>query len=156
MSVANEIFESGFDLYKFLTDKSRSKNILAKMLYREIRDNLERLELRNKSGVNRQRLIEMLSNESYVNAVKNNFRFSRMAKGQTIDKHLTNKIPALEKYRGWNAEQLLNSIDGKIVALKDLLKLFDDIDNAGVNLTARLNNLNVQLLAVSILIKYAN
>jgi hypothetical protein len=156
MSITSEIFESGFDLYRFLTDKSKNKSILLKMLLREIRDNLKRLEHRNKPGVNRRKLIDMLENESYLKAVSENFNFNKISKEIIVDKKIQESMPNAVKYSGWNVEQLLNSIDEKIVSLKDLTKLFDNPDEAPVNLTARLNNLYTLLLLLSFSIKKTN
>ncbi len=156
MSIVSEIFGSGFDLYRFLTDKSKSKSSAGKLLLREIRDNLKRLEHRNRKGVNRSKLIEMLSNEQYLKAVSANFNIRRLAKGNRIDSKVIRDIPSARKYLDWDLDQLLNSIDGKIVGLKELPGLYDSLETAPVNLTSRLNNLYILHVLAGYLIRKSN
>lgn len=153
MSLLTDIFGSGFDLYRFLTDKARSKNSLSKLVIREIRDNIKRLEHRNKEGVNREKLIEMLSNERYLDAVSSGYNFNRLCGNQDVDAELIKTLPSAKKYQGWKMEQILNSIDEKIVSLRELPSLYSSLEASGLNITARLNNLYLLLVLAGYLIR---
>jgi hypothetical protein len=153
MSIVSEIFEAGFDLYKFLTQHSRGSNVLKSLLIRELRDNLKRLEHRNRADVNRKALIEKLENQNILRAISEGFQFNKLAKDQQIDDGIVNKIPQSIKYKNWDCNQFITSIDEKITSLKDLPGLYSDLENAPINLTLRLNNLHLQCLLVTLLIK---
>ena len=155
MIALNELFGQGFDIYKFLTSKAQSNNIHKKMIIREIRDNIKRLELRNRTGVNLNLLIQKLDNTSLVKAMENNYQLNKVAGNIKIepDDCVSDKFT---KYIGWDAEKLLNSIDGKLVALKDILDIFPDLNRSGINITTRLNNLYIQYILVSLLLRKAS
>ncbi|HAE14122.1 MAG TPA: hypothetical protein DCG24_07805, partial [Bacteroidetes bacterium] len=52
------------DLLKFLTDRSRSADVLKNGLLRELRDNLQLLQHRNAAGANRQAIIQSLKTDA--------------------------------------------------------------------------------------------
>lgn len=153
MSIINDLFEQGFDLYKFLTLKAQNKNATKKLLLREIRDNLKLLEHRNKTGVDRFAIIIKLNNSSLLKAISENYNFKNLAKKQRITKETFLRLPKAKKYHNWDAEGLLNSIDEKIVAIKNLPDLYPNLENAPVNLTLRLDNLYLQLILISYLVR---
>jgi hypothetical protein len=155
MSIINELFEQGFDLYKFLTLNAQNKNATKKLLIREIRDNLKLLEHRNKPGVDRTVLINKLSNSSLLKAISVNYNFKVLAKKQRITEAIFNRLPKARKYHNWDAEQLINSVDEKITAIKTLPDLYPELGNAPINLTLRLDNLYLQLVLISFLVKEA-
>lgn len=153
MSIINDLFEQGFDLYKFLTLKAQNKSATKKLLLREIRDNLKLLEHRNKSGVDRLALIKKLNNSSLLKAISENYNFKNLAKKQRITKEILLRLPKAKKYQNWDAEGLLNSIDEKIIAIKSLPDLYPILENAPINLTSRLDNLYLQLILISYLVR---
>jgi hypothetical protein len=77
MSTLNEIFGSGFDLYKYLTQKSNVNNTNKRLIYREIRDNLQRLEHRKNKGVDIFVLIKKLENQHFLKALQEGYDFNR-------------------------------------------------------------------------------
>jgi hypothetical protein len=153
MNIVKDIFGSGFEVYTFLSQKSRVKNTTKRLLIREIRNNIKRLEHRNKNGVNRKFLIDKLENNSIINAIEEGFSFNKLAPKQLVDDKIVFHFKPAKRYIGWDANKLLNSIDGKIVSLKELTELYDENGLESVNLTLRLNNLYIQLILVTVLIK---
>lgn len=155
MSLMQEIFGSAFELYGFLSQKSKSRNATKRMLLREIRNNIKRLEHRNRKGVNRHILIQKLENTSLIAALDQDFSFNKLCPGQKVNPAMLTQFAPAEKYAGWDANRLMNSIDEKIVQLKELSELYSPEGIKAINLTQRLNNLFAQLLLVSVLIKQA-
>jgi hypothetical protein len=153
MSVLNEIFGSGFDIYKFLTQKSKANNISKRLLFRELKNNIERLEHRNKKGVDRKILIEKLENESVLKAIQDGYDFNKLAPKCAVDDSLIDAFRKAKRYKGWNAEQVVLSIDEKTTSLKDLVAMFPYFKESNLNLTARLNNLYFQCILLVILIR---
>jgi hypothetical protein len=151
MSILNEIFGSGFDLYKFLTQKSKASNISKRLIYRELKNNIQRLEHRNKSGVDRYILIKKLENESIVNAIQEGFDFKKLAPGAIVDKHIIEIFKQSKRYIGWDAEQIVLSIDEKLTSLKDIIEIYSNASN--LNLAMRLNNLFYLNIILALLIK---
>ncbi len=155
MSLVQEIFGSAFELYGFLSQKSKSKNAAKRMLIREIRNNIKRLEHRNRNGINRLMLIQKLENASLLAALEQDFSFNKLCPGQKVNPSSLAHFSPAEKYAGWDADRLMNSIDEKIVQLKELSELYTNEGINAINLTLRLNNLYAQLILVSVLIKQA-
>jgi hypothetical protein len=151
-----DFFGPGFELYKFLSQKSRVKHVAKQMILRELANNIKRLEHRNNKGVNRTALIKMLENSSIVQSIQDGFEFNKLAPGESVDNSIVEKIPSAKRYIGWDAEKLMKSIDEKVVSVKDLLQIYDDVEKAPINITHRLNNLFMQSLLLSILIKKAS
>lgn len=153
MSLVLDVFEKGFNVYAYLTQKSKSKNKNKRLLLRELRDNMKRLELREKRGVNHELLISHLQNEQLEESMNNGFDLNSLAKGTFVDKEIVNMSPHFQKYLGWDCEKLMLGIDGKIVALKELFKLIEDVEKSNINVKQRLGNLYVQCVLVSLLVK---
>lgn len=156
MSIVNEVFGSGLELYSFLTKKAKVKNAIKRLLIRELRNNLKRLEHRNNKGVNRGVLIDKLQNETLLNAIEEGFNLNSLASKQKVDAKVIAVFKKAERYEGWNAEKLMLSIDEKIVSLKETIEFYDNIDQAPINLTSRLNNLYILLVLMSLLIKISS
>ncbi|MEZ5014933.1 MAG: hypothetical protein R2794_11640 [Chitinophagales bacterium] len=140
------------ELFSWLNERSRSKDVLRNDLLREMRDNLKLLEHRNKEGVHVRAILQGLSAAKIEAAYSGNYNLRSLA-------HMA-KLPAglilnkrQEKYIGWDAEQFIYSIEGKIKDLKNLPALYKDLDQAPVNLTLRLDNLYFQLLLLAVFIR---
>lgn len=147
--------ESVKDIFTYLTNKSKSKDILANDVLRELRDNIKILEHRNSEGVNYAALIENLSCTNIETAYKANFNFNMLVHKK--------KLPAQfilhksqEKYIGWDAKKFIYSIEGKIKDLKTLPKLFSDLSKAPIHLAVRFNNLFYQMILFTIFIRKSN
>lgn len=156
MSIVNEVFGSGLELYSFLTKKSKVKNVLKSLLIRELRNNLKRLEHRNNKGVNRRVIIDKLQNVVIIKAIEEGFDFNNLAKKQMVDNAIVKHFKSAGRYVGWDAEKVMYSIDEKIVSLKETIEFYDDLDNAPINITSRMNNLFILLVLMSLLIKAAS
>ena len=90
-----------------------------------------------------------------MKAISENYNFKALVKKQRISEAISKRLPKARKYLNWDAEQLINSIDEKISAVKNLPDLYPDLENAPINLTSRLNNLYLQLVLISFLVKEA-
>lgn len=153
MNIVKDVFGSGFELYNFLNQKAKVRNITKRKLIREIRNNIKRLEHRNKKGVSKFLLIQKLENVSILDAIDEGFDFNKLAPKQKIDDKTIEYISSAKRFKNWNAEKIVGSIDEKIVSLKELEGLYEDESLASINITARLNNLYLLLIFLSILIK---
>jgi hypothetical protein len=153
MSVFNEIFGSGFDLYKFLSQKLKDKDSTKQLIYRELKNNIQRLEHRNKKGVDTIMLIKKLENVSIYNAIKDGFDFKQLAPKIVVDDNIIAFFSHSSRFKGWNSEQIILSIDEKLTALKDIIELYSNINDAPINLTKRLNKLFVLCILLVILMK---
>ncbi|MFN0274637.1 MAG: hypothetical protein ACKVPJ_02735 [Chitinophagales bacterium] len=143
------------ELFTYLTNKSKGKDIIANDLLRELRDNIKLLEHRNSEGVNFAALIENLSSANIEAAYKANFNFNKL----TDKKTLTEKIILHKKqlkYVGWDAKKFIYSIEGKIKDIKNLPKLFSDLSKAPINLSVRFDNLFYQMVLLTIFIRKTN
>jgi hypothetical protein len=140
------------DLFTWLSDRSKSKDVIKNNLLREIRDNLKMLEHRDKEGVNLKALIEGLNASAIADAYVKNYKFDELCEGKKqLDQQLVfNK--RLEKYIGWDAARFIYSIEGKIKDLKNIPNLYADISKSPLNITVRLDNLYYQLLLLAIFI----
>ena len=147
------VLGSGFELYKFLSQKSRAKNATRSLVIREILHNLKILEHRNKEGISVRALIQKLCNQEIVSAMKSGYNFNKLAKGQVIEKELAEQNPYSKRYKGWDADRLIKNIDLKIQNLMDIVDIYPEIEKANLNITSRLNNLNLIILLLVILIR---
>lgn len=142
------------DTIQFLTQKSRTKDITKSLLLREIRDNLKLLSHASRDGVNHLGIINELSNYASTRAFEGGFKFKNLRKG-TLTTSVVAKLTQKrgEKYIGWDTEQLVMSIEGKINELKKLPNIYKKIDTAPLNLNLRLSNLFFQLRLLALFIK---
>jgi len=142
------------DIVEFLTQKSRTSNINKRLILREIRDNLKLLSHASRDGVNHLGLINELSNDALTRAFEEGFKFRNLRKGK-VTTTLVTKLNQKrgEKYIGWDMEQLVMSIEGKINELKRLPKIYSNMSTAPLNLTLRLSNLYLQLRLLALFIK---
>jgi hypothetical protein len=140
------------DLFTYLTNKSKGKDIISNDLLRELRDNIKLLEHRNSKGVNIHAIIDSLSTQSIEAAYKANFNFNKLANKKTLPASLILHKKQM-KYVGWDAKKFIYSIEGKIKDLKNLPKLFTSISDAPVNLPVRFDNLFYQMVLFTLFIK---
>lgn len=153
LNAANSIGSSISTFYSYLTKRSQTNNIHKKLVFREIRDNLKRLQNRNKRNLKMDQLILSLKNEAYTNAILNGFDLNSLATNkQTVVTESILIKKRNSRYLGWNCERLLDSVDAKIVELKDLVSYYDSLDQSTNNFTLKLNNLYYQILLLVILI----
>ena len=153
-----EFIGPGLDAIKetvqFLTQKSRTSNITKRLILREIRDNLKLLSHTSKDGVNHLGIIKELSNQAFTRAFEEGFNFKNLKKGKLPTSVVTNlNQKRAEKYIGWDTEQLIMSIEGKINELKKLPRIYKHINTAPLNLNLRLSNLFLQLRLLALFIK---
>ncbi len=147
---------SGFkDLFQYLTNRSKTKDVVKNNVLREIRDNMKLLEHRDKEGVNIPALINNLSNVAIEAAYSDNFNFNKLAPKKLMTEELLLSKKRQKDYVGWDVEKFIYSIEGKIKDLKNIPNLYPDIIAAPVNLTLRFDNLFYQLVLLAIFIRQA-
>jgi len=87
----------------------------------ELRDNLNLFKEAYENPITYDKLVDLLSNDAYRNAVKENFNFKKIKSGNIKKQHI--KDERNMRYIDWTAEKLMDKIDEKIQALKNVKKL---------------------------------
>ena len=141
------------ELFTFLSDRSKSKDINKNNILRELRDNLKLLEHRDIEGVNIMAVIDGLQINAIAEAYKQNYNFDKLLDHtKKLEKHfILNKRQ--EKYIGWDAGKFIYSLEGKVKDLKNLPGLYSDILKAPVNLSLRFDNLYYQTVLFVLFIR---
>lgn len=109
------------DLLVFLNKESKTSDVLKKQLIRELRNNLNIFSNGFRNNVSPDAIIDLLSNEAYKEAIKNNFKFRKLKAGNIEPGHIHDERN--HRYRGWTAEKLSDKIDEKIEELKNIKKM---------------------------------
>ena len=109
------------DLISFLHKKADTTDVLKKHLIIELRDNLNVFRNAFINNVDHDELIELLHNNAYQDAIKNNFSFRKLKKGLIAPVHV--RDDRNRRYIGWTIEKLVDKIDEKIVELKNIKRL---------------------------------
>jgi hypothetical protein len=108
-------------LVSFLQKQSKTADVQKKQVIMELRDNLNLFREAIETPTTYDRLIDLLSNEAYRSAVKENFAFKKIRGGKILRSHIRDERNL--RYEGWTSEKLMDKIDEKIQALKNLKKL---------------------------------
>jgi hypothetical protein len=128
------------DLLTFLNKESKTSDILKKQLIRDLRNNLNIFNNGFRNNVSSDVIIDLLSNEAYKEAIKNNFRFKKLKAGSIEPYHI--KDERNNRYQGWDAEKLMDKIDEKIEELKNIKKMNKGtVENAKNNISLMMSNL---------------
>jgi len=136
------------DLITFLNKESKTNDVLKKQIIRELRNNLNIFHNAFLNNVSPDVMIEMLSNESIKEAIKNNFKFKKLRPGNIIPNQVYDDRN--KKYIGWDAEKLTDKIDEKIEELKNIKKMNgNSVEKVKNNISLMLSNLyyRMKLLA---------
>lgn len=127
-------------LIGFLHKQSRTNDVHKKQVIMELRDNLNLFREAFESPVTYDRIIDLLSNDAYRQAIRENFPFKKIRAGVIEKKHI--KDERNNRYLGWTAEKLLDKIDEKIQALKNLKKLNNGtVEHLSTNVSLKVSNL---------------
>ena len=128
------------DVITFLNKESKTSDVLKKQLIRELRDNLNIFHNAYKNNNSPEVMIDLLSNESIKEAIKNNFKFKKLKAGKIEPYHVYDDRN--KKYVGWDAEKLMDKIDEKIEELKIIKKMNgNSVDKVKNNISLMLSNL---------------
>lgn len=136
------------DLISFLTKQSKTNDVVKKKLLIELRDNLNVFNNGFLNASSYDMIIELLRTDAYEEAVKENFKFSKLRSGKIELTHI--KDERNKKYTGWETERLMDKIHEKIIELKNLRKLNGNtLSNAKNNIPPMVSNLyfRMKLLA---------
>jgi hypothetical protein len=109
------------DILVFLNKESKTSDVLKKQLIIELRNNLNIFSNGFKNSVSPDVLIELLTNDAYKEAIKNNFKFRKLKTGKIGAQHIFDERN--KRYIGWDAEKLVDKIDEKIEELKNIKKM---------------------------------
>ena len=128
------------DLLTFLNKESKTSDVLKKQLIRELRDNLNIFNNAYKNNNSPDVMIDLLSNESIKEEIKNNFKFKKLKAGNIEPYHVYDDRN--KKYIGWDAEKLMDKIDEKIEELKIIKKMNgSSVEKVKNNISLMLSNL---------------
>jgi len=136
------------DLISFLHTKAKTTDVVKRQLFIELRDNLNVFSNGFLNESPYDNIIDLLSNAAIQQAIKENFSFNKLKKGSIEFKHI--KDDRNKKYKGWNAEKLIDKIDEKITELKNIKKLNNgSVSKAKNNIPMMMSNLyfRMKLLA---------
>ena len=136
------------DLIAFLNKKAQTNNIHKKQLIKELRNNLNVFSNGFLNNSSYDTIIDLLSNDAFQDAVKNNFTFKKLNPGKIEMHHIHDERN--KKYMGWNAEKLADKIDEKIIELRNIKRLNSgSIKEVKNNITLMMSNLyfRMKLLA---------
>ena len=140
------------DIITFLNKESKTNDVLKRQVLRELRDNLNNFNNGFKNEVEADVLIDLLSNDAIKEALKNNFKFIRLKKGEIMLGHI--RDDRNKKYVGWDAEKLVDKIDEKIEELKNIKKMNKgSVANAKNNVSLMLSNLYFRMKLLADFIK---
>lgn len=136
------------DLIGFLNKEAKTNDVLKRQVIRELRNNLNIFHNAFLNEVSNDVMIDMLSNESIKDAIKNNFKFKKLKPGAIEPYHVYDDRN--RKYVGWDAEKLVDKIDEKIEELKIIKKMNgNSVEKVKNNIALMLSNLyyRMKLLA---------
>ena len=140
------------DILVFLNKESKTNDVLKKQLIIELRNNLNIFSNGFKNNVSPDVLIELLTNEAYKDAIKNNFKFKKLKSGKIAAQHVREERN--KRYIGWDAERLADKIDEKIEELKNIRKMHGGtISKAKNDIPQMLSNLFYRMKLMADFIK---
>jgi hypothetical protein len=127
-------------LIGFLQKQTKTHDIQKKQVIIELRDNLNLFREALATPISYDQLIDLLSNDAYRQAIRENFPFKKLKSGKIEHRHIADDRNL--RYEGWTAEKLMDKIDEKIQALKNLKKLHGgSVAALGPRLTLKVSNL---------------
>jgi hypothetical protein len=109
------------DLLAFLNKESRTSDVIKKQILRELRNNLNIFKNAYLNNISADMIIDMLSNESVKEGIRNNFKFKKLKAGRIEPYHVFDDRN--KKYIGWETEKLVDKIDEKIEEVKAIKKM---------------------------------
>jgi len=136
------------DILVFLNKEGKTNDVIKKQLIRELRNNLNIFNNAFRNEVSADIIIDLLSNDAYKEAIKNNFKFKKLKAGSIEPYHILDERN--RRYEGWDAEKLVDKIDEKIEELKNIKKMNgNSVVNAKNDVAKMLSNLfyRMKLLA---------
>ena len=125
------------DLITFLNKEGKTNDILKRQVIRELRNNLNIFHNGFLNSVSQDTMIDMLTNDSIKEAIKDNFKFKKLKPGRIEPYHVFDERN--KKYIGWEADRLVDKIDEKIEELKIIKKM-----NSGTVVSVK-NNISLML-----------
>ncbi|HEY9361806.1 MAG TPA: hypothetical protein VIQ00_00990 [Chitinophagaceae bacterium] len=140
------------DLLAFLNTEAKTNDIHKKQVIRELRNNLNIFHNGFLNKVSQDVMIDLLQNECYKEALKNNFKFKKLKPGKIEPYHIYDERN--RRYEGWDAERMMDKIDEKIEELKAIKKMHDGtVKQVKNNISLMLSNLYYRMKLVADFIK---
>lgn len=140
------------DLIAFLHKKSKTNDVQKKQLLIELRNNLNVFSNGFINESPYDTVIDLLTNDAYQNAIKENFPFRRLRAGKIQSAHI--KDDRNKKYQGWDSEKLYDKIDEKITELKNIKKLNKgSVEGVKNNIPLMMSNLYFRMKLLADFIK---
>src|SRR6187397_2517435 len=94
------------DLLTFLTQESKTSDVMKRQLIRELRNNLNIFSNGFKNEVSADVIIDLLSNDAIKDGIKNNFKFKKLKPGRIEPYHIYDERN--RRYQSWDAEKLMD------------------------------------------------
>ena len=142
------------DLLVFLNKAGKTNDILKRQIIRELRNNLNNFYNAYLNNVSPNIIIDMLSNETIKEGIKNNFNFKKLKAGIIKPSHVQDERN--RKYIGWDVEKLVDKIDEKIEELKDIKKMNGgSVEKVKNNIPLMVSNLYYRMKLLADFIKGA-
>ena len=140
------------DLLAFLNTEAKTSDVHKKQVIRELRNNLNIFHNGMINDVSQDVIIDLLENECYKDALKNNFKFKKLKAGSIEPYHIYDERN--RRYQGWDAEKMMDKIDEKIEELKNIKKMNGgSVANVKNNLSLMLSNLYYRMKLLADFIK---
>ncbi len=136
------------DLISFLNKEGKTNDLTKRQVIRELRNNLNIFHNGFLNNVSQDTMIDMLTNDSIKEAIKDNFKFKKLKPGRIEPYHVFDDRN--KKYIGWESDKLIDKIDEKIEELKNFKKMNNgSVGNVKNNISLMLSNLyyRMKLLA---------
>ncbi|MDC5842030.1 hypothetical protein OPW33_22145 [Vibrio europaeus] len=129
-------------LYKWIAGNRGLKRTVAV----ELQENIELIRLYVETSSGYEQLIPQIKESAYRNALQQGFNFNSLNRSK-IDAASTKGIKQLERYHGWETQQVIESIYAKISAIKAAIKIKDNAKP--LRLGVRLHNIFKLLVMLS-------
>jgi len=128
------------NLLGYLNKQSKTNDVQKKQVIMELRDNLNLFREAYTKPITYDHLVDLLSNDAFRNAIKENFNFKKIKPGKIRKHHIKDERNL--RYLDWTAEKLMDKIDEKIQALKNAKKLNGgSLEKESQRVTLKISNL---------------
>lgn len=140
------------DILTFLNKEGKTNDVLKKQVLRELRNNLNIFHNGFLNEISADVMIDMLSADAIQKAMNENFKFKKLKAGAIEPYHIFDERN--KKYRGWDAEKLIDKIDEKITELKNIKKMNGNTaEKSKNNISLMLSNLYYRMKLLADFIK---
>ncbi len=131
---------------KALGSLAKSSRGLERSFILEIQQNIQLLEEFYRKDLHEDKTICELETDNFIKINESNFNFNKL-QGKKITNRTIGKLKSLNRYKGWDTEQLIINVFRKIIHLQKLTRI--GYDSSKINMKQRLKNILVLLVLLS-------